>query len=70
MGRGTGVRGWETAKGKAKDEFLGGPFVQGKSLRTRLMAGSEISEHQGKFVPFLFSTFVVGSPDFIGRWVA
>lgn len=57
---GTSVRGWETAKGKAKDEFLGGPFVQGKSLRTGLMAGSEISEHQAKFVPFLFSTYFRG----------
>lgn len=47
-------------KGKAKDEFLGGPFVQGKSLRTWLTAGSEISEHQAKFVPFLFSTYFCG----------
>jgi len=41
-----------------------------KSLRTCLLAGSQISESQAKFVPSFFSTFVVASPDFIGRWVA
>lgn len=61
--------GLGNCNGKSKEWVSWWRNCARKSLRTSLLAGSEISESQAKFVPFLFSTFVVDSPDFVGRWV-